>query len=71
MKEIIRQMLYYGSFRSLLDNKEYYVQIITNNSTAQSAEIKLGPNAFSVNMDAGNSLYETLHSTTASIDIVS
>lgn len=65
-------MLYWGRFRSVLEDQLYEVQIITGHNINQRTEITLGANPFTVTMDpGGNTIYEPIHSTVATIEIVS
>lgn len=64
-------MKFTGEFRSVLENKKYIVEIITNNDESQSREITLGPEPFITDMDqSSDTIYTPVKYSKATVQIV-
>ena len=64
-------MLYQGQFKSVLKDKLYTVNIITNGSSTGKVDIVLGPNSFVTEMDSGsNTIYVPVKYSSAAVQIV-
>lgn len=64
-------MKYTGQFKSVLKDKLYTVNIITNGSSSTSVNITLGVNSFTTEMDGGsNTIYVPVKYSSASVQIV-
>ena len=64
-------MKYKGQFKSVLRDKLYTVEIITNGSSIGTVNITLGPNSFTTEMDAGsNTIYVPVKYSSASVQVV-
>lgn len=64
-------MKFTGEFRSVLENKKYIVEIITNNDESQTREITLGPEPFITDMDqSSDTIYTPVKYSKATVQIV-
>jgi hypothetical protein len=65
-------MKYTGNFHSVIHDKAYKVEIITDNSSSSPTELTLGPDPFVTNMDSGNNtIYVPVKYSSANVQVVS